>query len=351
MSPNKNILIIHTGFIGDTVLSLSIPTIIKRWSTNSFVSVVAESTSAQLYDDNEHIKEVIPFNKKSGKVQKIKNFFSIQRYIKKQNFDTALIFSSLSYSTILWAYLGNIPTRIGYTHSVLSNLLTHKVVMDRSLHMIDRYLQLVGAMGYDLKTLGKEKYEIKIKQSFDHFQLFSDQHHLQKYRYIIGISPGSRWATKRWEQKKIAALASKLISKYSAKVLLFGNKDDTLIIKEILYLLKDQTEHVIDLCDKTTLHNLYYLIRRCSLLITNDSCSMHFGSVANTPMVSIWGSTVTSLGFAPFSQQSSIVEIDLPCRPCGKNTHGGNQCPLKHFKCMKDITVDHVLNACENYLK
>ena len=351
MMNRKKFLMIQTGFIGDTILSLSLPAVLKHFIPDSFVSVMVEATSQTLYDENPHVDEMIPFYKRKGKLREINNIFSIFKHIKQQNFDKVLIFNTLSYSTMLFAYLANIPIRIGYTHSVLSHLLTVPVPMDRNLHMIDRYLQLISAMGFDVNSLGKERYTINIKQSFDHFQSFSEKHHLKQYRHIIGISPGSRWATKRWNPKKFAELASQFIVQYSAKILFFGSKDDASIMKEILYYSKDKAEHIVDLCGKTTLHNLYYLIHRCTLLISNDSCAMHLGSVANIPMVSIWGATVPSLGFAPLSSHSSIIERELKCRPCGKHTHGGNQCPLGHFKCMNDISVYHVFKVCEKYLK
>ncbi|MCD4732110.1 MAG: hypothetical protein K8R74_15995, partial [Bacteroidales bacterium] len=52
----------------------------------------------------------------------------------------------------------------------------------------------------------------------------------------------------------------------------------------------------------------------------------------------IYCSTVSSFGFGPLSENSTIVETKekLNCRPCG--LHGLQKCPKKHFKCA--LTID-----------
>jgi heptosyltransferase-2 len=39
----------------------------------------------------------------------------------------------------------------------------------------------------------------------------------------------------------------------------------------------------------------------------------------------------------------------LPCRPC--TLHGGDECPLKHHLCMKDVDVNAVLYTASALLE
>jgi heptosyltransferase II len=85
-----------------------------------------------------------------------------------------------------------------------------------------------------------------------------------------------------------------------------------------------------------------------SVYVTNDSGPMHLAAALGVPIVAIFGPTVKELGFAPYTKKAQILEVDLPCRPCGK--HGGKVCSKKHFKCMNDISVESVVNAVEEFL-
>ena len=85
------------------------------------------------------------------------------------------------------------------------------------------------------------------------------------------------------------------------------------------------------------------LIRRCHLLVTNDSAPQHLASAVNTPTVAIFGPTVPEFGFGPLAEPSAIVGISpqvLACRPCDR--HGPQRCPLRHWKCMRDLTARDV---------
>jgi heptosyltransferase-2 len=53
---------------------------------------------------------------------------------------------------------------------------------------------------------------------------------------------------------------------------------------------------------------------------------------------------VPEFGFAPYGDNHAIVEVKgLACRPCG--IHGGHECPIGTFDCMKRIDVNEVLAA------
>ena len=92
------------------------------------------------------------------------------------------------------------------------------------------------------------------------------------------------------------------------------------------------------------------LTKRASLVVSNDSAPIHITSAfPNTRIIGIFGPTVKEFGFFPWSKNSKVFEIDgLYCRPCA--IHGGNSCPEKHFRCMKEITPDLIENEIYNYI-
>ena len=85
------------------------------------------------------------------------------------------------------------------------------------------------------------------------------------------------------------------------------------------------------------------LIRQSSLLISNDSAPAHMGIAVETPVITIFGSTVPAFGFYPYGDKNKTIEMrDLECRPC--TDHGRFRCPLEHFKCMHDISPEQVFH-------
>ena len=81
-----------------------------------------------------------------------------------------------------------------------------------------------------------------------------------------------------------------------------------------------------------------------NIVITNDSGLMHIACAVNTPVVAVYGST--SPDFTPplaAENKYEILSISpeiLTCRPCFERT-----CRFGHYKCLKDIKSEQVLNA------
>ena len=107
---------------------------------------------------------------------------------------------------------------------------------------------------------------------------------------------------------------------------------------------------VLDLRGEISLLELAELTKRAILVVSNDSAPIHITSAfPNTRIVGIFGPTVKEFGFFPWSKNSKVFEINgLYCRPCA--IHGGNFCPEKHFRCMREITPDLVENEIYNYI-
>jgi heptosyltransferase-2 len=74
---------------------------------------------------------------------------------------------------------------------------------------------------------------------------------------------------------------------------------------------------------------------------------MHMATAMRTPVVTLFGPTVRAFGFAPYRAAATILERDLPCRPC--SAQGGPACPLGHHRCLRDIAPADVVGALERW--
>jgi heptosyltransferase-2 len=79
-------------------------------------------------------------------------------------------------------------------------------------------------------------------------------------------------------------------------------------------------------------------VKRCAMLLTNDTGPMHIASAFQVPVVAIFGPTdwrTTS----PFESAHAIVRQPVDCAPCLLR-----ECPIDH-RCMTRVSVDQVYEA------
>jgi heptosyltransferase-2 len=152
---------------------------------------------------------------------------------------------------------------------------------------------------------------------------------------LVALAPGSVWVTKRWPY--FPALAQRLPP--DARVVVIGSSADRGLAQPIVDALGARA---IDATGRLSLLASAALIGRARVLVTNDSAPLHMASAMNTPTVAVFGPTVPAFGFGPLADRRTVAEFGgLPCRPC--HAHGPMRCPLGHFRCMRELTADHVL--------
>jgi len=153
---------------------------------------------------------------------------------------------------------------------------------------------------------------------------------LELNKKYIGLCPGAKHFTKRWPKEYFIDLG-KMLETSGYKVALFGSTDESETIKEI----ESQLGNALNLCSESILLTAANM-KMCKAIYTNDSGTMHLSCAVDVPVIAFFGSTVKEFGFYPYKNQNVVLEIEnLPCRPC---THiGRDSCPLKHFRCMKEI--------------
>jgi heptosyltransferase-2 len=161
---------------------------------------------------------------------------------------------------------------------------------------------------------------------------------------FVALAPGSIWGSKRWPY--YPELARQLAD--HAPVVVVGGQDDVGLGEEIRRAAEGGggRQRVVNACGKLTLRQSAALIGRASLLVTNDSAPLHLATAMGTPIVALFGPTVTEFGFGPLRAGDVALGVeDLQCRPC--SPHGPPQCPLGHHRCLRAITVQAVIAAIE----
>ena len=239
-------------------------------------------------------------------------------------FDVAILFPN-SLRVALQSWLSGIPRRVGYRGHWRSWLVNQIVREPRKPgppeHHSLRFLRIARECGAE--TLNIEVPNPKQTSNIRH-------------QTLIGLCPGAEYGpAKRWLPERFAEAAAKITAQSSAQWILFGTKKDAAIGEQIVATIGD---HCVNRIGQTTLDQLIDELRQCSLLLTNDTGTMHLATLLGVPVVAVFGSTEPRLT-GPLGNGHTILRHHVECSPCFLR-----ECPID-FRCMKAVSADEVAGA------
>lgn len=179
---------------------------------------------------------------------------------------------------------------------------------------------------------------------------------LRLQRPYAVVAPSSQWPTKRWTDSGLVGLI-RLLNARGLHVYLVGTPKEAEHCRVIERSSQTVEKtggaapaqyEVRSLAGQTDILELHELLSGSEVVVANDSGPMHMAAAAGRPVVGIFGPTTLELGYRPWSNLSAIVQVDLPCRPCGK--HGHTHCPIGTHDCMKKITASDVIVSVDRLL-
>ncbi len=338
------IAVFNTAFLGDAVLSLPILQNLAKLK-NVEVHFYVRKNFSQIFRDLTDNFTVFELDKKHHSLIETYKF---AKNISAQNYDV-LISCHQSFRTSLISYFSSVPMRIGYdTYFHQKLAYTHLVKRDfDKLAEVERLLNLLkplqGLSGFDkLELSNTPKIELKPKIMDKADEFFTKLENSP----ILGIHPGSTWATKRWHEPYYAQIIKKALAN-NYNILIFGASNEVPILNDIFCHLSIEEQNsalIHNLMGQLSLSELCAYISKLDCYLTNDSGPMHLAWVQNVPLVALFGPTVERFGFFPRGEKSIVLESEneLLCRPC--NLHGPQVCPEKTHACMVDITPERVWN-------
>jgi heptosyltransferase II len=237
---------------------------------------------------------------------------------------------------------------VGFRKSSASWLYHHRVPYP-AVHEAERNLSLIDGMAEIPVRAVQPVLAIPddiLDRSHHMLKLIQDEETLP----VIALAPGSVWATKRYSLRHIQHIAHELLNRHH--VVLVGGPDDMGLCQAIEDHVRSDPHHLLlrgritNLCGTTSLIELIALLQNCSAILTNDSAPTHLANIAGCRVVSVFGPTVPSFGFAPRGAHDYVVErTDLSCRPC--SSHGSHRCPLGHHACMEGIAPESILEKLQ----
>ena len=284
------------------------PLLSRLQRSGATIDVLAPPWVAPVARRMPEVSEVIPADLRHGALQ-LGDRWRLARTLKGR-YDSAIVLPN-SWKSALIPFLAGIPRRVGYRGEMRYGLL-NEVHRARGASMPQHYAGL--APGSELTQPRLRVARAEIEDTKRRFGI--------EGRYAV-FCPGAEYGpAKRWPYFKEAA------ERIGMPVVILGSANDRAAAAGIPGK---------DLAGRTTLDEAVCLIAGAAVVVSNDSGLMHVGAALERPQVALFGSS-SPVHTPPASPRARVLWLRLECSPCFER-----ECPLGHFRCMKDISVDRVL--------
>jgi len=337
----EKILVRATNWVGDLVMTTPALAGIRKSFPDSEITVLIRPPLQEILEGSPAVDKFILYDKKvyGGPT----GIARLGRELRKKGFDRAILLQN-AFEAALVVFLAKIPMRMGYKTDGRGLLLTDGIKVSpktKGKHQVHYYLDLINALGMKTDVIMPKLYLGRKDNEYSAALL--KEKGIDKNGLIIGINPGAQYGiAKRWHPERFGFVADRLSKEYGASVIIFGGPGDVSTAGAVQASMK---ENVLNLAGKTGLRGLMALVNRCSLFITNDSGPMHISAALGVPTLAVFGST-DHIATGPFGEGHRIIREPVNCSPCLKRT-----CPLRHYKCMEQVTPQRVLKAAKEIME
>jgi heptosyltransferase-2 len=337
------IVVAQTSFLGDVVLSTPVFAALKRRWPEGHLTAWVRPEAAAVLAGHPHVDAVLVDDKR-GADRGLRGLMRLRARLRAERFDLAVALHKSLRTAVLLALAG-VPRRIGFRQSAGWFLYPERVSRDATCHDVERNLSIVSALGIDPMQDPPRLLVVPTTGACERVAALLREANVGQQQPLVGIAPGSAWATKRWTVEGYAEVARTLGAE-GYGVLLLGAPNERAIAERVNQAAGGVA---LNLVGRTDVGMLVAAIDRVQVLLCNDSAPMHIAVARDVPVVAVFGPTHPQQGYGPYSARATVVQRDdLDCRPCGR--HGAATCPIATHACMVGINAATVLTAARRLL-
>jgi len=353
------LLVRGVNWLGDAVMTTPALLRLRENFAGARISLLTPAKLADLWQYHPAVDEVIPFAPRES-------VFAVAGRLRGHQFDLALVLPN-SPRSALEVFFAGIRRRVGRARPGRNFFLTQVVparpeavkmhkrtaseirrlivapapaqrfAYSASSHQLHEYLHLAAALGGNPAPLPPQLFVTPGET-----EAAGKKFGLEPVSgLVLGLNAGAEYGpAKRWPAERFIAAARQVQAQTHCVWLLFGGKNDAALVAQIQSGIGNRAA-AINLAGQTTLRELMALLKRCRVLLTNDTGPMHLAAALGTPVVTPFGSTspeLTGPGL-PGDPRHHLLQASVSCAPCFLR-----ECPID-FRCMNGIGVERIVQA------
>ncbi len=289
----KRILIVSTTALGDTLWAAPAIENLRRTFPKAYLALLTRPVGLEIFKHSPHL----------DKIYLLKNLFSLWKQLRRERFDTVLLFHASQRPILpLCSLIG--AERIIATSGInkgLDGLLTHPLD-NFTKHEIVRRLEIAEAIGAK-----------RLTEALSLFLLDSERLPKRGGRWIA-LHPGAKDRFKRWPASHFIELGRLLKEAYGCEILITGNPEEKPLMEQIASQIPGARLYEAG----TSLRSFAALLEGIDLLISNDTGPVHLACALKRPVIALYSATDPGLCGPHTAPQALALSKPPTCSPCLK---------------------------------
>jgi len=323
----KEVLIVNLTRMGDLVQTTPAITAFKERYPDVRISAAVNSDFAEICSYIPFIDRLIVFDMNEFKSffclgsSLIKKFRYMEDFLKEINaveYDLALNFTHSVPSAVLTSLIKAKEIR-GFTidaegHSIIRHqwikyfFIFVTVRGYNPFHLCDMYTKAGGLVPKKKGLL------LSIPSDGDILaDNLLEEYGIGRSDLLVAFQLGASEDKRRWPVRSFTELAKKLTESHRVKILLIGSPSEAGLGEEFQKISEIK---VINLIGRTNLVELSAILKRCRLLVSNDTGPLHIATAVGTKVIGIFLSTAHYRETGPYGEGHLAIEADIACAPC-----------------------------------
>jgi heptosyltransferase-2 len=327
---HPGILIVGPSWVGDMVMAQALFKLLKSLWPETALDVLAPAWSLPIIARMPEIRKGVVLPAGHGEIA-LRKRWQLGRSLRAEGYRQAIVLPrSLKAALIPW--FAGIPRRTGFRGEMRFHLINDMHEFDE--HRLDQTVKRFLALGLAADESLPQAPRPELLVSREHQRFVIDRLMLSSDRPVIAMMPGAEYGpAKCWPLEYFTALAE-MLSRDGFAVWVLGSARDSAAGEAIA-----AGGEAVNLCGRTDLQDVIDLLGFCEQAVSNDSGLMHIAAAVGTRVVALYGST--SPDFTPPLTENAVLHyLGIECSPCFQR-----ECPLGHFRCLREILPQAVLQS------
>jgi heptosyltransferase I len=304
----QNILVIHFGQMGDVILALPALQAIRQTFPAARITVMVGKSAAMIARlagvfDEEIIVDRVAL-RDGSKLRSVDKIRRLVKEIRRRKFDFIIDLHSLSETNLL-GFLSGAGARLyanreNRSLDFLGKFSAKPPPEDKSKHITDRYLEVLGPLGIE-----EAPRFVEIKPAAADLEAVKNllREKGAATAELVGIFPGAGHPSRRWSLENFAALAELLTAgENPPQLVVFLGPEEADLRGAVEKSFPAKTV----IFDRLTIPELLAAASLLTVLVSNDTGVVHLGAIAGTRLVLVMDERAP-VTYLPLTEKIRVV--------------------------------------------
>jgi len=318
----QRLLIVRPRFIGDICLTLPTLDAARRAAPSARIGYLLEESCAPLLRGDPRIDELIVARRRGGAWDVIAALHRFRPQVVLDLFCNP--------RTAIWTALSGAHVRVGYPGKGWRSAVYTHHVRPRVLSAVDFHLASVARLGWPAERSAPTLH-IDDARRHEARQALAPLG-VTANAAILGMHPGARWPTRRWDPQRFAELGRRFLeARRDGVVLVTGSAEEGPRVEAVLAELpRERAFAILD----WPLDRFVALQSLCAAFVCGDTGPLHTAAASGAPTLGLMSRNRPAMFFPyPESHGHRAYYIRAECSPCHRDV-----CP--DLRCLHRLTVE-----------